>query len=393
MRLHVSPVVASLLAMSACAPTTSPVPAPKDRNVRPVALEGARVHDQVVLSQAQFSTDGKKILALFVVGQGGKDRFESTSLYDARTGKRLADGPRNYLGPPWCPFVPDTTLLLIGKDSDTPALGKTYEKAADDGFPLGLWDWNTGKFVREFQPRTDHVDSVAVSPNGKLALTGHWDGRILAWDLTNGKQARSFETPREPDLSDRHIPRLFFFGDSSRVVACSGDSIKVWDPASGKEIGPKFTEYAAAQNTSCHNSSVFSPDAMLLCTYFTYANPKNPLIRIWDLKSGKLKNQINFKLNEGSCIGAVAFADHGKRLLICWDDQRFRFWDVASGKPASAVSVVPDVCVSPGGVFVSPDGRFVLTAPDNRRIGLWDIAKEKLVWSASAAGSSNTPLR
>lgn len=354
----------------------------------------AREQNRPVLTNAQFSPDGKTSLALFIQTprqskdgngpRGHATRKEFTALYDSTTGKRLADGPRYYTEPPWCPFVPDTTLLVIGKPGLDEAFPKDSEKPVDDRWPLALWDWKTKKVIREFVPPTSHVGSVAVSPDGKRVLTGHWDGRILAWDVATGKQILSFSTSRESELSDGHIPRLFFVNDGSRVIACSRDSIKVLDTLTGKEVGPKFTEYAAAQKTSYHNYSLFSPDGMILCTSLTHADPADPMIRIWDLNSGKLRTQINFKLDTDRSVGAAAFADHGKRLLIA-DAQGLRFLEVASGKPISAVKV--------SWVSFSPDGRFVVTDGDNAPIGLWDIAKEKLVWSASAEGSSEQKPR
>ena len=49
-----------------------------------------------------------------------------------------------------------------------------------------LWDLsNPGSIPRVLSGHTDAINSVAITPDGRWALTGSWDRTARLWDLTN----------------------------------------------------------------------------------------------------------------------------------------------------------------------------------------------------------------
>jgi len=58
---------------------------------------------------------------------------------------------------------------------------------------LKLWNLATGKLLRTFEANSDAVMSVAFSPDGRTVLSGSYDGKLKLWDATAGKVARTFE--------------------------------------------------------------------------------------------------------------------------------------------------------------------------------------------------------
>ncbi|RME76826.1 MAG: hypothetical protein D6776_00595, partial [Planctomycetota bacterium] len=64
-------------------------------------------------------------------------------------------------------FSPDGKLALSGSKDNT----------------LALWDIATGRRIRTFEGHELGVNSVAFSPDGKLALSGSWDTTALVWQL------------------------------------------------------------------------------------------------------------------------------------------------------------------------------------------------------------------
>jgi WD40 repeat protein len=46
--------------------------------------------------------------------------------------------------------------------------------------------------VRQLAGQTDWVYSVAVSPDSKKAAAGGWDGRVVIWNLADGKEEKAF---------------------------------------------------------------------------------------------------------------------------------------------------------------------------------------------------------
>jgi WD40 repeat protein len=327
------------------------------------------------LYNAQFSPDGKQLLARFyqttIRPHRENPMLWAAFIYDATTGKRLGPAPgRDYYSEPrWCAFVPNTTSLLAIKPSP------------DGHERLVLWDWKTGAVVREFQPPTDYIGSVVASPDGQIVLTGHLDARIRVWDVASGTQPRSFDVPPELEFSTGNIPYLFFVAGGARVVAGSGSVIRIWDAATGKQVGSDFQEHAAAQQRSYHDSCACSADGRLLCTALTHADRKNPLLRIWNLTTGKLQHEWSFSEEAIFRISMVGFtADGGRVLTLDWRTNRLGVWDVATEK-ATAGRIVSGVrCVS-------SDGRFALVVNRHSAMGLWDIAREKVVWATNVEGT------
>ncbi len=51
----------------------------------------------------------------------------------------------------------------------------------------------TGKELRSFGGHTSSVESVAVSHDGRFALSGSSDGTLKLWELSTGKELRGFK--------------------------------------------------------------------------------------------------------------------------------------------------------------------------------------------------------
>jgi len=45
--------------------------------------------------------------------------------------------------------------------------------------------------IRTFEGHTDWVSAVAVTPDGRRAVSGSWDQTLRLWDLENGRIAAS----------------------------------------------------------------------------------------------------------------------------------------------------------------------------------------------------------
>ena len=57
---------------------------------------------------------------------------------------------------------------------------------------LKLWEISTGKEIRTFKGHIDGVTSVAISPDGRYALSGGDDGTLRLWDISTGKEIAQF---------------------------------------------------------------------------------------------------------------------------------------------------------------------------------------------------------
>jgi WD40 repeat protein len=112
-------------------------------------------------------------------------------------------------------FSPDSKLLAAGKD-----FGR-----------IVLWNLADGKVLRIIESKQSIVSAVAISPgNGVLASAGSENHpKIVLWDLATGKQIRNFPVDRPT------IQALNFSSDGNYLIVRENGAACVFDIKSGAQ--------------------------------------------------------------------------------------------------------------------------------------------------------------
>ena len=58
---------------------------------------------------------------------------------------------------------------------------------------LKVWDLETGRALLTLEGHTAGVDGVAVTPDGKCAVSASVDKTLKVWDLDSGRALRTLE--------------------------------------------------------------------------------------------------------------------------------------------------------------------------------------------------------
>lgn len=117
-----------------------------------------------------------------------------------------------------------------------------------------LWEFSTGRKIRDFRGHTKEVTSVAFSPDGRQALTSQYYGPAILWDLPTGKRIRQFG--KELDATGHAI----FSPDGRRVLTNDGNmGAVVWDKATGRKV----SSFRKSETVGC---LAFSPDGRKVLT-------------------------------------------------------------------------------------------------------------------------------
>jgi WD40 repeat protein len=92
---------------------------------------------------------------------------------------------------------------------------------------LKLWEVASGVCLRTFEGNNYAVSSVDLSVDGRYALSGSYD-KIKLWDRSNGRCLRTFEGHKDS------VASVWFSVEGSYVISASLDNtLKLWEVASG----------------------------------------------------------------------------------------------------------------------------------------------------------------
>jgi len=146
------------------------------------------------------------------------------------------------------------------------------------------------------------------------------------------------------------------------------DSLQVckWQMSTGKLL--RDAEYHVRRGTASH---VVSSDGKMLAAHGIERKPGDfvPVIRIWDLSSGKVLSEIE---KPEYYVRALAFSPDSTVLAAASEDQTLRLWDIKSKSELRRSKKTKDRFES---ITFSSDGKILASTSDSlRTIRLWDVA-------------------
>jgi WD40 repeat protein len=232
--------------------------------------------------------------------------------------------------------------------------GKLAVSGGDDD-ALRLWDVATGKPVRVLEGHTNLVWSVAFAPDGKHILSASEDRTVRLWDVQTGKELRRFVG------HTGSVTRVAFAPNGCRAVTTSDDkSLRLWEVATGKEVH-RFEGHQQAVI-----AAAFAKDGGRIVS-----GGKDRTLGVWDAVSGK---ELRTLEGHTDTVWGVAFALDGKHLLSGSGDRTVRLWDIATAREVRRFGGHTGHVLT---VAISPDARRALSAGEDRVIRLWDVESGK----------------
>jgi WD40 repeat protein len=286
-----------------------------------------------------------------------------------------------------------TVGLPVPNDSDAGSPAQESERAArwariafaPDGKTLAggrdelvkVWDTSTAKEVLSLTGHTQPVTAVAFAPDGHSIASASLDGTVRLWSVTRAAETMKLSAP------PRGASRIAFAPDGRVLAACTEPGIRLWDAASGSEVG------LLKQSSAMSCSLAFSGDGRQLVSAHFGSNAL-----LWDLR-----RQATVREFEGHrcCISSLSLAPDGKTLVSGGASVRFigsgtgcggrvielgpgvtvdkslRRWDVATAKQLGIVREA-------GSVFNlshSPDGQAIAVASD-QGLSVWGVGGREL---------------
>jgi WD40 repeat protein len=271
---------------------------------------------------------------------------------------------------------------------------KLLASANDD---LLIWNVEDGQLLHRIaQP--NWVTAIAFSPDSRVVVTGHDDGKIRFWDALGQKLIGEINAYEEP------ISAIAFSPDNNSIVTASENRvIKVWHAESHKLMGQYVSHTDRIPSLSWSaDSSLFASAGWDTSARVWKAGVNDPLIllnshsdqvlsvafsplghvlatadsdcdiHLWsEPTQGKVVHVLRGHADE---IRALAFSHDGTKLASAGADRVIHVWDVYTG----ALLAGPN-----------PSGRFALTTYQTEKSEEVAFATDSVlqIWDAKAGQS------
>jgi RNA polymerase sigma factor (sigma-70 family) len=316
-------------------------------------------------------------------------------------------------------------LLLVSSGKDSPESNRSGRLTNDGVGSLRVWDVAAGACRRSIVLEKTWADSIAFPPDGKALAAAMTDGSIRLWPALLDREPRHLKSagcevgcfafapdgttlawsdallaePRS-QASSIHLIEVasgrelrkseigevgaysLVFSPNGRNLASSGENvIRLWDPATGKEIGANIGD----RNRIAGIAVTSDPGTVI-------TGGHDGIIRFWDLRTGEEKRRIE---QTAEPLRFLSLSADGKTLATGGEFHPSRLWDVATGKELGRFEIAGKRYAEWFG-DLSPDGKTLATAAEGNEVIFWDAATGEKVTGEpiddTIAGDASLPF-
>jgi WD40 repeat protein len=283
-------------------------------------------------SLAIISPDGKTLLS---------NNSDSTgTITDIPTGKQtpIVAGPTGF-------------ILSAAFSSDS----RTFVTGSQDG-TTRVWSID-GRRIAEATGHSTEISAVSFSLDGRRFVTGARDNARV-WDAETGKQLAVFE--RQKGM----VRTALFVADGSAVVTTSDDATAVvWNTITGQQVA------TLAGHATNLKTARFLPGGTAVLTVGA-----DRTARVWQFREGP--TAIRKYPGPTQKIDQAQYSRNGELIAAISQDGFVRIWDVKTGK---LVEQIANTTKSWNGVDFSPDGKLLAFSSGKAEVRVWDIEKRAIV--------------
>jgi WD40 repeat protein len=217
---------------------------------------------------------------------------------------------------------------------------------------IRLWSLPDGNHLKTLTGRTNWVDSLAISPDGKILVSASYDQTIRLWSLPNGNHLKTL-TGHTASISSLAISPC-----GQILVSASYDqTIRLWSLSGGNYLK------TLTGHTDWVDSLAISPDGQIL-VYGSYQK-----ICLWSLPDGNYLKTLTDHNNYR--VSSVAISRDSKLLVSGSSDRTIRLWSLPSGNHLKTLTDHNNYTVS--SVAISPDSKLLVSGSGDNTIGLWSL--------------------
>jgi cytochrome c len=191
------------------------------------------------------------------------------------------------------------------------------------------------------------VRALAVSADGKTAISGSFDSSAIVWNLESNAAEQVLR------FHDSAVNAVAILPDGRFITAGADAKIAIW------RRGATAPETVLEGHTAPVVALAVSPDGQTLASASW-----DHSVRLWPLTGGAPRVLEGHAQN----VNGVAFRPDGKSVVSVGYDWTFRFWPLASGEQPTSVRLPSEL----NAVVVAPDGEQFCGGADGKLYILGD---------------------
>ncbi|WP_420582227.1 caspase family protein [Reichenbachiella sp.] len=263
-------------------------------------------------------------------------------------------------------YVPPVVKEIKGTGLGLNALGLSPDYrtvvSADNDRRIKLWDYHSGRKIRDLEGFVQPALAVDVMPDGKHIMVGSLDRNLTLWDISTGQLVRTFD--RSSDVCSIDISED---GKTFLTAAVNTEFFKMWSFRTGRQLR-SFLE--TKKQTVWVKYNPDDDDQI-------YAATADGQAKIWSISESKAKKKIkgDYRLFEDK------YKSNG--FKVSWEDYTLTvkksnaeyITDTQSGRLTDAV--------------FSKDNKYLITTNENGEIALYDLATKKRAISMALIGNND----
>jgi WD40 repeat protein len=240
------------------------------------------------------------------------------------------------------------------------AVSATGDRALEVKLPsadsaLQVWNLRWGLQTHALRGHQAGVTAVAVTPDGKWAVSGSRDRTLKVWDIRRGKQLHTLKGHQE------WVTNVAVTPDGQRAISVSADkTLKVWDIKQGKEL------YTLTGHTDLIWAVVVTPDGKQ-----AISASADKTLKVWDIEQGK---ELHALTGHRAWVTSVALTPDGEQAVSASVDKTLKVWDIEQGTEKYTLTGHRGWVT---GVALSPDGKQAVSASADQTLKVWDIEQGK----------------
>jgi cytochrome c len=215
------------------------------------------------------------------------------------------------------------------------------------------------------------VRALAISADGKIAVSGSFDTSAIRWSLSRNAAEQVLR------FHESAVNAVALMPDGRVITGGEDSKIAIW------EAGASKPQRVLTGHVAPIVSLALSPDGTMLASASW-----DRTIRLWPLEGGEPRVLEDHQQN----VNGVAFTPDGKALVSAAYDLTLRIWPLDGGAPTVVTLPTPlnSVAIAQDGEIVAggADGRVFFFSPSGEQRGEIDSGQTPIVTVAVSADGS-----